>query len=171
MKLFQMWLSNPVFLVSYTGLPEEASQLISLFHTTLPLDLTPEGDRNAQLGIDHPGDYVLKPQRERGGNNLWDGDMVQELERLSGDPGSGKYILMRRILSPKQENKFVRRGVMSPMVSTVSEYGIYSVYCTGPSGEVVMNKPVGTLVRTKDATENEGGIGLGIAAFDSPLLF
>ena len=84
MKLFQMRLSDPGFLARYTGSAEETSRLGLLFHPTLPLDLNPEGDRNAQLGIDHPGEYVLKPQREGGGNNLWDGDMVQELERLSG---------------------------------------------------------------------------------------
>ena len=171
MKLFQMRLSDPGFLASYTDSLEEASKLSSLFYTTLPLDLTPEGDRNAQLGIDRPGDYVLKPQREGGGNNLWDGALVRELERLSGDPGRSSYILMRRIVSPKQEKKFVRRGVMSPIISTVSEFGFCSVYCTCPFGEVVMNKPVGTMVRTKDANDNEGGIGMGIAAIDSPLFF
>ena len=27
----------------------------------------PDGDRNAEMAINNPGDYVLKPQREGGG--------------------------------------------------------------------------------------------------------
>jgi len=33
---------------------------------------------------------------------------------------------------------------------------------------VVENKVVGPLIRTKGATENEGGVAVGISAIDSP---
>ena len=48
------------------------------------------------------------------------------------------------------------------------QFGYYSVYCTNDSSKVVENKVVGPLIRTKGATENEGGVAVGISAIDSP---
>ena len=44
-----------------------------------------------------PEDYVLKPQREGGGNNLY-GDQI--VERLKQRKGLAAYILMQRIRPP-----------------------------------------------------------------------
>lgn len=44
-----------------------------------------------------PEDFVLKPQREGGGNNLYG---AQILERLSQRRGLAAYILMQRIRPP-----------------------------------------------------------------------
>lgn len=44
-----------------------------------------------------PEDFVLKPQREGGGNNLYG---PQILERLSQRRGLAAYILMQRIRPP-----------------------------------------------------------------------
>ena len=44
-----------------------------------------------------PDDYVLKPQREGGGNNLY-GDQLQQ--RLRDPKGLAAYILMQRIRPP-----------------------------------------------------------------------
>lgn len=52
------------------------------------------------------------------------------------------------------------------------QFGYYSVYCTDVSDnqdKVILNQVVGPLVRTKSATENEGGVAVGISAIDSPL--
>ena len=42
------------------------------------------------------------------------------------------------------------------------------MYCADGAGSVKQNKTVGPLIRTKVAGENEGGVGVGIAAIDSP---
>ncbi|KAL5255862.1 hypothetical protein ACHWQZ_G011184 [Mnemiopsis leidyi] len=171
MKLFQMLLSRRSFLQKYTSSPELTEEVLSLFCETLPLNLDEEGDRNAQLGIDHPAEYVLKPQREGGGNNMWDQEMKQKLISLKGNPARAQFILMKKIRPPIRKNKFVKRGVITEELDTVSEFGYYSVYCTNVSDnedKVISNRVVGPLVRTKSATENEGGVAVGISAIDSP---
>ena len=74
-------------------------------------------------GIDHLDQYVLKPQREGGGNNLWDQEMKEKLLSLAEDPARAQFILMQKITPPVLKNKFVRRGVMSEELDTVSEVG------------------------------------------------
>ena len=73
------------------------------------------------IGINQPENYVLKPQREGGGNNIWEDEMRKKLISLSGDPARAQYILMRRIRAPTGKNKIIRRGIMSDTVDTVSE--------------------------------------------------
>lgn len=51
---------------------KEAAKIRSVFAGQYSLDLDPDGDRNAETAINNPGDYVLKPQREGGGNNHYD---------------------------------------------------------------------------------------------------
>ncbi len=44
-----------------------------------------------------PDDYVLKPQREGGGNNLYGAQIMQRLQQRTG---LAAYILMQRIRPP-----------------------------------------------------------------------
>ncbi|XP_063691538.1 glutathione synthetase-like [Bolinopsis microptera] len=167
-KLFQMVLTQRSVLDRYTPSSAVTDKILELFCETLHLNPDVEGDKNAQLGIDHPDGYVMKPQREGGGHNIWEEEMREKLLSLSGDPARAQYILMKRITAPRRKNKIVRRGVMSERFNTVSEFGCFSVYCTDGAGIVKQNKTVGPLIRTKVAGENEGGVGVGIAAIDSP---
>ena len=66
----------------------------------------------------------MKPQREGGGNNLWELEMKEKLLSLAGDPARSKYILMRRFTPPVLRNKFIRNSVLSEEVDTVSEVKI-----------------------------------------------
>ena len=74
-------------------------------------------------GIDNPAEYVLKPQREGGGNNIWDEEMKEKLISLKGDPARAQYILMKKIRPPIRKNKFVKRGTITEELDTVSEVG------------------------------------------------
>lgn len=168
MKVFQMHLAQRPILSRYCHSHRMEEDMISLFTDTLPLDLDEEGDLNAKLGIDYPDLYVMKPQREGGGNNLWELEMKEKLLSLAGDPARSKYILMRRFTPPVLRNKFIRNSVLSEEVDTVSEIGLFSVFCTDSDGTVLQNKVVGPLVRTKKSTDNEGGVAVGISAIDSP---
>ena len=43
------------------------------------------------------------------------------------------------------------------------------MYCTADSsGDVIKSEVVGLAIKTKGATENEGGLCVGISAMDSP---
>ena len=76
---------------------------------------------NTFLGIDNPDNYVLKPQREGGGNNHWGQEMKEKLLSLAGDPARAQFILMKKISPPVIKNKFVKRSVMSDELETISE--------------------------------------------------
>jgi len=52
--------------------------------------------------LSHPGDFVLKPQREGGGNNLYGEEMVKMLSERPVEE-RGAFILMERIKPPEQE--------------------------------------------------------------------
>ena len=58
---------------------EDRRRLIGLFADQFSLSLSPEGDRMAAEAIQHPDLWVLKPQREGGGNNYFGQDMVTKL--------------------------------------------------------------------------------------------
>lgn len=117
------------------------------------------------LALADPTAFVLKPQREGGGNNLYGDDMVARLRQRSG---LGAFILMQRIRPPLNRALFMRAAVAAP-ADALGELGIYSVYLS-VRGKVLQNEPVGHLLRTKTADSNEGGVAAGFAVLDSPLL-
>ena len=112
-----------------------------------------------------PDAFVLKPQREGGGNNLYGAELAA---RLRMPDGLGAFILMRRIRPPLNDALFLRAGRLSA-APALGELGIYSVYLAA-RGCVVANAGVGHLLRTKVASSNEGGVAAGFAVLDSPLL-
>ncbi len=117
------------------------------------------------LALADPSAYVLKPQREGGGNNLYGDEMVARLRQRAG---LGAFILMQRIRPPLNRALFMRAGVAAP-ADALGELGIYSVYLSA-RGKVLQNEPVGHLLRTKTADSNEGGVAAGFAVLDSPIL-
>ncbi|RKP22479.1 hypothetical protein SYNPS1DRAFT_25761 [Syncephalis pseudoplumigaleata] len=57
------------------------------------------------------------------------------------------------------------------MSSVVGELGIYGVWLKQVHGsDLVLNEPVGHLLRTKSEDTQEGGVATGYAVIDSPLL-
>ena len=119
--------------------------------------------------IAQPHEYVLKPQREGGGNNLWEDDMVRVLQDSSQSVEQrAQYILMKRIRPPRFETAFVREGAYT-LGSAVSELGIYSTFVSD-GVQVHRNEFCGHLLRTKQDGVNEGGVAAGFAALDSPIL-
>ncbi|GBF95516.1 glutathione synthetase [Raphidocelis subcapitata] len=116
--------------------------------------------------IASPERFVLKPQREGGGNNLYGEELVARLRQ--GGPGLGAFILMQRILPPPQRSVLLRNGAWAEEES-LSELGIYGTFLR-KGEEVLLNRNAGHLVRTKTSTSNEGGVAAGFAVLDSPLL-
>jgi len=130
-----------------------------------------------RAAIANPQAYVLKPQREGGGNNFYDEELKTALKTWSPDKLSG-HILMQRIQAPARNAYLMREGkvVVGP---AVSELGVFSTFLgdasAGEDGEegkggVQVNSYAGYNVRTKLATVNEGGVATGFAVLDSPML-
>ena len=116
--------------------------------------------------IARPDQYVLKPQREGGGNNFYGEALAARLRQ--GGPGLAAYILMQRIQPPAQRAIMVRRGA-AVEADTLSELGVYSTWVRRGS-TVLLSAEAGHLVRTKAASSDEGGVAAGYAVLDSPLL-
>ena len=111
--------------------------------------------------------FVLKPQREGGGNNVYGADIPGFLSKLPPSEERA-WIAMQRIQAEVQDSLLVVRNEAQRQPS-ISEVGIYGLF-RARSGEILDNQPVGQLVRTKAANVNEGGVVAGFACLNSLLL-
>ncbi|WWD07875.1 glutathione synthetase [Kwoniella europaea PYCC6329] len=144
-----------------------------------PMDNSELGKKAYALATSQPEKYVLKPQREGGGNNIYRENIpgyLKELaeedkHRIEGEPEKKEgYILMELIEPPKGlRNLLVKGGEnKSRLADIVSELGVYGVSLFGE--KEVVNQTAGTLLRTKGRESDEGGVAIGISSIDSPLL-
>ncbi|KAK1302001.1 hypothetical protein QJS10_CPB12g01485 [Acorus calamus] len=117
--------------------------------------------------MERPEYFVLKPQREGGGNNIYGDDIRETLTRLTIEGGEGlsAYILMQRIFPTSYLSYLVREGICHHDYA-VSELGIYGAYLRNKD-KVIMNDQCGYLMRTKVSSSNEGGVAAGFAVLDS----
>jgi len=118
-----------------------------------------------------PEGFVLKPQREGGGNNIYGEDVATTVRKLRQDEsgaGLAAYILMQRIFPALNKSYLIRDGVWRTE-KTISELGIFSTYLRNGNKEI-LNKQAGHLVRSKVADSDEGGVAAGYGVLDSPYL-
>lgn len=186
-KKVQQVLADRNVLSKYLSDCSEVDRLMNCFTGLYPLDESAAGKAAIEsvLNPKIPSDafkYVMKPQREGGGNNIYMEDVPTLLRSLGPEerfarvsftipfPRKG-YILMDMIVSPKdQRNTLIRWGKASKDVDVISELGVYGVWVT-LDGSVLLNEASGHLLRTKSREDNEGGVASGFSVIDSPLLF
>ncbi|EEE62833.1 hypothetical protein OsJ_17636 [Oryza sativa Japonica Group] len=129
-----------------------------------------ENDSIVMSAIESPELFVLKPQREGGGNNIYGDNLRETLISLKKD-GSNElaaYILMQRIFPPASLCYLVRDGTCI-RENAVSEFGIFGAYLRNKD-RVIINDQCGYLMRTKAASLNEGGVVAGYAFLNSVFL-
>ncbi len=68
---------------------------------------TEDGNRAFEMALSHPDRYVLKPQREGGGNNVYGEDIAPFLRKIRDSEERDAYILMDRINPPTTKNYVV----------------------------------------------------------------
>ena len=78
------------------------------------------------MALARPDDFVLKPMREGGGNNLYRAELHAALLRMDAAERAA-YILMERITPPAYDNILVVKGVPC-LTPAVSELGIYATH-------------------------------------------
>lgn len=163
--------------------PEMVERIRATFAAIYPLDRSPAGQRAIALATSEEtsAGYVLKPQREGGGNNVY-GTKIPAFLRSLGDELSWRgHILMELIKPPAVRNSIFRNGqVQSGQV--IGELGVYGVCLwrngkddgggrrDGGKGEVLENWEAGFLLRTKGSESEEGGVAAGFGAVDSVCL-
>lgn len=168
-KKIQQDLAQPNVLELFMGQGDDTASLRAVFAGLWSLDDLSGGDPSAseavRAAIESPEGFVLKPQREGGGNNLYGAELSST---LLGSNGLSAFILMQKILPPPQTSVLVRNGMWHE-AETVSELGIYGTFLK-QGEQVLLNEEVGHLVRTKRTDSNEGGVAAGFAVLDSPYL-
>lgn len=117
--------------------------------------------------IEKPGLYVMKPQREGGGNNIYGDDVRETLLRIEkeGSDENAAYILMQRIFPTLSPAILIRQGI-SRKDHVISELGVYAAYLRNKT-KVIINEECGYLLRTKVSSSNEGGVVAGVGVLDS----
>jgi len=147
----------------------EIESVRDVFTGLYSLDHDEEGERAYAAAMDNPDNFVLKPQREGGGNNVYGADIKPFLENIKDSEERNAYILMDRIKPPITTNYMVRPGQNAKLVNVISELGIFG-YVIGDKNEIYTNKQVGQMLRTKLSHVDEGGVAAGLGALDSVYL-
>jgi glutathione synthase len=159
-------------------LPDDsvASRVLSTFAPIYPLDDSEAGNEAKKLATDPASAvrYVLKPQREGGGNNIYRKAIPPFLKDLPPTHWPA-YILMEMIEPPPLKNAILRNGELQ-RGGVIGELGVYGACLwrngSGESdkGEIVENFEAGYLLRTKGDQSEEGGVAAGFGAVDSVCL-
>lgn len=170
-KKVQQVLANPQILEKFfSGEPDKVELLRSVFTGLYTLDDNEEGNKIIEKVLADPNPYVMKPQREGGGNNLYGEEIKPFLESIKDTDERNAYIIMDRICPPLSKNYMVRPGSdYDKIVDVVSELGIFG-YIIGDKEKIITNKQVGHMLRTKLSNVNEGGVAAGLGALDSVIL-
>ena len=167
MKKIQQVLTRPEVLSAFVS-KEISQRFLKTFAAMHSLDEiieTPDGEKRASAwAAKNPDKYVLKPQREGGGNNYFDSDIPIKLADMQPEEQDA-YVLMEKIEAETHPAILVVNGNAETLTS-VSEIGRYGI-CFADNGVVESNQDVGYLVRTKAENVNEGGVCAGFACLNS----
>ena len=122
-----------------------------------------EQKKALELAEQHPDNYLLKPNREGGGHNIFGLQMVNKLKTSTVEE-MGSYILMQKIIPVPDIGFKIKDGKVTPAF-VQSETGCFG-YVLSSDKEVLKCKTGGWMTRTKDATALEGGICAGVSMLD-----
>lgn len=142
--------------------------LESTFTNIFPLDDSPSGLKARKIAIDAEKckGYVLKPQREGGGNNIYRSAIPPFLKSLPESRWKS-FILMEIITPPPVHNLILRNGVVEKG-GVICELGVYGTCLWDQeTKEVLHNQDAGYLLRTKGDKSEEGGVAAGFGSMDS----
>lgn len=146
----------------------EAAELRKTFTNIYPMDASEAGLEARKLALDpeRAQSYVLKPQREGGGNNIYRAAIPHFLKTIP-ESHWGSHILMELITPPPVSNIILRNGAVEKG-GVICELGIYGTCVWDQnSGEVKHNSEAGYLLRTKGDQSEEGGVAAGFGCMDS----
>ena len=141
----------------------QASEVLKTFAPIYPMDESEAGLEARKLATDPESAkrYVLKPQREGGGNNVYRKAIPDFLKSMPESHWPA-WILMEMIEPPEQSNVIFRNGEMQKG-GVICELGLYGA-CLWKQGEkdgqreVLENFEAGYLLRTKGDSSEEGGV-------------
>ena len=154
-----------------------ASRIRATFAAIYPLDSTEAGKQAISVATSptNSAAYVLKPQREGGGNNIYGTKIPGFLKSLGEDERKWRsHILMELIEPPRLRNTIFRNGE-TQSCEVIGELGIFGACIWRSStsdraATILHNWEAGWLLRTKSRESEEGGVAAGFGAIDSVCL-
>jgi glutathione synthase len=153
-------------------LPDEkkAAAVLKTFAPIYPLDKSEAGLEARKLATNPETAvrYVMKPQREGGGNNVYRKAIPDFLKDLP-EPQWSAWILMEMIEPPAQSNTIFRNGKQQEG-GVICELGRYGA-CVWRKGEkdgqreILHSSDAGYLLRTKGDSSEEGGVSATLPSY------
>lgn len=147
----------------------EAAKIRNTFAAIYPMDKSEAGDHAKKLATSTESSqgYVLKPQREGGGNNIYRQAIPKFLKDLGSEDTWQGHILMEIIEPPSQQNSLFRAGEVRTG-EVIAEFGVYGACLwNSSSSQPLYNEEAGYLLRTKGRESEEGGVAAGFGTVDS----
>lgn len=172
-KKVQQVLSQPNVLERFLDTEEEIVSLTSTFAKLYSLDAKEYSDKQhihslVQEASEYPQRYVLKPQREGGGSNLYGVQAAAALANMD-DAARAAFILQERIHPPIQRALVVGDKNVGVVQDSSTELGLFGISVFKPmsdSVENLVNPNAGFLLRTKSIHSDEGGFARGLGVVD-----
>ena len=163
--------------LSKTSSKAYVDRIQATFAAMYPFDDTAAGKKAVTIAKDPVAAkrYVLKPQREGGGNNVYGAKIPSFLASLGDERNYRGHILMEMIEPPPLKNSIFRNGEVKSG-EVIGELGVYGIclwrngMANGEGAEVLENYEGGFLLRTKGRDSEEGGVAAGFGAVDSVCL-
>jgi glutathione synthase len=162
----------------------QSTPLIDRLLDSTVMQIDPHQDSSSsdlivQEALKCPEDWVLKPQREGGGNNLFGKDLHAALKGIhdsSSSSSSSKeyYTLMRKIKSkPQGPREYISKSGVPHHEQGISELGLFTTLLVVNDNEKkkkeeVMTSMGGAFCRTKHPDRDEGGVCSGNGFIDIP---
>ena len=165
-KKVQQLLTLPAALGRFLP-PSDAASLASVFARIWSLSPTDEPSAVIAEALANPSAFVLKPQREGGGNNLYKEELARALRWPAEELAS--WVLMAVIDAPAATCAALRAGRVERFRGT-NELGVFGVWLSDGVHEAELNAAAGYLLRTKSVGNHEGGISSGSGFLDSVVL-
>lgn len=171
-KKIQQLLTNETTLKEFisTSSASDLDKILGTFVKIYPLDDSEEGKVAKSLAFESPEKFVLKPQREGGGNNIYKEDIPGFLKEIDEKDWEA-YILMEIINPPTFKNKIIRNNEIFHQ-DIISELGVFgNILFNEDTGEIKFNENSGFLLRSKFSSSNEGGVAAGFGCVDGVYLY
>lgn len=167
-KKMQQVLAMPEQLETFIKNQEDVAALRACFAGLYSLDAGDNGvEEVIAKALEHPHQYVMKPQREGGGNLLANEEMVKALKTMTPEERSD-YILMERI-EPEAHQTILFRDSQFVITPCIAELGVFCLMLADK--EELVNNSGGWLLRSKPENVEDGGVASGRAFLDSPYLY
>ncbi|KAL5136008.1 Glutathione synthetase, chloroplastic [Glycine soja] len=165
-KKIQQELAKPGVLERFVENKDHIAKLRACFAGLWSL----EDSDIAKKAIENPELFVMKPQREGGGNNIYGDELRETLLKLqeAGSEEDAAYILMQRIFPATSPAILVRDGNWDKG-HVISEAGVFGTYLRNKD-KVIINNESGYMVRTKISSSYEGGVLPGFGVVDTVYL-